>query len=125
VPDIGLGEVLLMAVLALLIFGPDRLPKVAADAGRLLRQVRGMASTARKDLIDAAGLQEDGEVRSVVHQLDPRRALREESPSVARTAPNPAARGSSGNGPSVGSTRSGAAESAAPATDAGSIEDWT
>ena len=44
VPDIGLGEVVVMAILALLIFGPERLPKVAADAGRLLRQVRELAA---------------------------------------------------------------------------------
>jgi sec-independent protein translocase protein TatB len=48
----GLGweEVLVLAVLGLLIFGPDRLPKAAQDLGRLLRQLRQMASGAANDL---------------------------------------------------------------------------
>ena len=75
--DIGVGEVLLIAALALLVFGPDRLPKVAADAARALRQVREMASAARRELSDAAGLQDDevsGAVRTL-RDLDPRRGL--------------------------------------------------
>jgi sec-independent protein translocase protein TatB len=48
----GLGweELLVLAVLGLLIFGPDRLPKAAQDLGRLLRQLRQMASGAANDL---------------------------------------------------------------------------
>jgi sec-independent protein translocase protein TatB len=54
--DIGIGEILLIGALALLVFGPDRLPKAAADAGRWVRNLREMASGARKDLADSAGL---------------------------------------------------------------------
>lgn len=76
--DIGLGEMLLIAVLALLVFGPDRLPKVAADAARLLRQVRQISADARRNLVEAAGtLDEDGELAATVREirnLDPRRA---------------------------------------------------
>jgi sec-independent protein translocase protein TatB len=78
VPDIGLGEILVIVVLALLVFGPDRLPKVAADAARMLRQVRRMAASARQDLVDAAGLEDDGEMAQAVRdlrELDPRRAV--------------------------------------------------
>jgi sec-independent protein translocase protein TatB len=78
VPDIGLGEIIVIVVIALLVFGPDRLPKVAADAARMLRQVRVMAASARKDLVDAAGLEDDGEMAQVVRDikdLDPRRAV--------------------------------------------------
>jgi sec-independent protein translocase protein TatB len=77
VPDIGLGELIVIAVLALLVFG-DRLPKVAADAARTLRQVRQMATAARKDLADAAGLAKDTELGSAMRDLrdlDPRRVL--------------------------------------------------
>lgn len=76
--DIGLGELLLMAVLALLVFGPERLPKVAADAARTLRQVRRMATEARRDLADAAGIEGDPELSAAVRELrdlDPRRVL--------------------------------------------------
>lgn len=41
---LGWAELAVLAVLALFVFGPDRLPKVAADAGRMLRQLRAMAT---------------------------------------------------------------------------------
>ncbi len=77
-PDIGLGEIIAIVVVALLVFGPDRLPKVAADAARTLRQVRQMAAAARKDLVDAAGLEDDEEMAQTVRDLrdlDPRRTM--------------------------------------------------
>ncbi len=48
-------EMVGLAVIALLIFGPDRLPKVAADAGRFIRQMRTMIASARRDLSDSLG----------------------------------------------------------------------
>ncbi len=48
--DIGMGEVLVLAVLAVFIFGPEKLPEVAGQAGRWLRQLRSMAQSARDDL---------------------------------------------------------------------------
>ncbi|CAB4755383.1 unannotated protein [freshwater metagenome] len=53
--DIGIGEIIILGVLGLLVFGPERLPKAAADAARMLKQVRGMAANARQDLADSAG----------------------------------------------------------------------
>lgn len=38
--NIGAGEVLLIAVLALLIFGPRRLPELGRTAARALREFR-------------------------------------------------------------------------------------
>lgn len=37
---IGFGELLFLAVLALLIFGPKRLPEIGRAAGRFLREFR-------------------------------------------------------------------------------------
>ena len=48
--NVGWGEIAFLVVLALFVFGPERLPKVAADAGRMLRQVRAMAQNATADL---------------------------------------------------------------------------
>lgn len=53
--DVGLGEALLLLVLALVIFGPDQLPKVASQAGRALRQLRTMANSAKDDLREGLG----------------------------------------------------------------------
>lgn len=48
--SLGWEEVLVLAVIGLVIFGPDRLPKAAQDLGRLIRQLREMASGAANDL---------------------------------------------------------------------------
>ena len=122
-PDIGLGELIVIAIVALLVFGPDRLPKVAADAARTLRQVRQMATAARRDLADAAGLEKDPELAAAVRDLrdlDPRRVLEplEDTPGPAAAPPTgPGAAGttqprsepSSGGRPAVGQEASPAA----------------
>lgn len=67
--DINVWEIIAIAVLALLIFGPDKLPGLAADAARLLREVRRMATGARQDLKDSLG-PELGDMN--ISDLDPR-----------------------------------------------------
>src|SRR5262245_42347050 len=47
---VGWSELIVLGVVGLVIFGPDRLPKAAQDAARLLRQVRSMARGAAADL---------------------------------------------------------------------------
>ncbi len=67
--DIGFFEIATIAVLALLIFGPERLPKLASDAARMLREVRRMASGAREELKESLG----PELSDLnVSELDPR-----------------------------------------------------
>jgi sec-independent protein translocase protein TatB len=53
--DLSITKLLVLAVLAIVIFGPDQLPKVAAQAGRALRELRRMADGARRDLQDGLG----------------------------------------------------------------------
>ena len=43
-------EFIVLALLALFIFGPERLPKLVSDGIRLLRRVRTMARNATQDL---------------------------------------------------------------------------
>jgi sec-independent protein translocase protein TatB len=52
---IGLPEFAVLAILALLVFGPDRLPEVARQAGRMVRTLRQMAATARTQVADELG----------------------------------------------------------------------
>jgi sec-independent protein translocase protein TatB len=47
---INAGETIVLVVLAVLVFGPDRLPQAAASAGRLLRQLRQLASGAQEQV---------------------------------------------------------------------------
>ncbi|QVQ51384.1 Sec-independent protein translocase subunit TatB [Spiractinospora alimapuensis] len=49
------GEFVILAVLGLLIFGPDKLPKAIQQVGSVLRQLRKMATSAKKDLQDGLG----------------------------------------------------------------------
>jgi sec-independent protein translocase protein TatB len=48
--NLGWSELVVLGVLGLLIFGPDRLPKVVSDAVRMLRELRRMARGAAADL---------------------------------------------------------------------------
>lgn len=52
---LGGGEVLVLLLFGLLIFGPDQLPKIAADLGRMIRQLRKMATDASSDLRSELG----------------------------------------------------------------------
>ncbi len=52
---IGPFELVVIAIVAVLVFGPDRLPEFARTAGRLLRQVRQMVSNAQNDLRNELG----------------------------------------------------------------------
>ncbi|MFA5787301.1 MAG: twin-arginine translocase TatA/TatE family subunit [Actinomycetota bacterium] len=40
IPNLGWGEILVLAVIGLLVFGPKRLPEIGAQVGRGLREFR-------------------------------------------------------------------------------------
>lgn len=53
--DIGIGEVFVLLVVALLVFGPDRLPEMARQGAGFVRDLRTMVANARKDLSSSVG----------------------------------------------------------------------
>jgi sec-independent protein translocase protein TatB len=53
--DLSPFKLVVLGVLALIIFGPDRLPAMAAQAGRMLRELRKMAEGAKSELQDSLG----------------------------------------------------------------------
>jgi sec-independent protein translocase protein TatB len=53
--DIGGGEVIGLAVVALVVVGPERLPRLAAEAGQMLRKLRQVAADARAEVADELG----------------------------------------------------------------------
>lgn len=69
--DIGLGEMFTLGVVALLVFGPERLPEVAVKAAHFIRKMRGAAASARSELSTSFGADLD-ELR----ELDPRTFVR-------------------------------------------------
>ena len=53
--DLSIPKLLVLAVIALVIFGPQELPKIAAQAGRALRELRRIAEGAKADLREGLG----------------------------------------------------------------------
>ena len=53
--DLSLTKLAVLAVLALVIFGPEQLPKIAAQAGRALRDLRRLADSATRDIREGLG----------------------------------------------------------------------
>jgi sec-independent protein translocase protein TatB len=53
--DLSIWKILVLGVIALVIFGPDQLPKMAAQASRALRELRQMADGATRDLREGLG----------------------------------------------------------------------
>ena len=84
----GWSEILLIGIVGVLVFGPDKLPEFARQSARFLRTVRRMAQDAKDDLgrelgHDLSGLE--------LRDLDPREVVRrtilEDSPALPTPPP--------------------------------------
>ena len=53
--DLSLPKLVVLAVIALVVFGPDELPAIAAQAGRALRDLRKIAEETKNDLLEGLG----------------------------------------------------------------------
>ena len=53
--DLSITKLLVLAVIALVIFGPNELPRIARQAGRALRDLREIAEGAKADLREGLG----------------------------------------------------------------------
>ena len=53
--DFGAGEIFGLAILAMLLVGPERLPKLAVEAAQLVKKMRGLATTATAELRENLG----------------------------------------------------------------------
>ncbi|MEK6551432.1 MAG: Sec-independent protein translocase protein TatB [Pseudomonadota bacterium] len=73
--DVSFSELLLIALVALVVLGPQRLPEVARGAGRLLGRLRGFVANVKQDL--------DRELH--IHELSELRRLKEELEETKRT----------------------------------------
>jgi TatA/E family protein of Tat protein translocase len=79
-PQLGPAEVLVILVVALLVFGPKRLPEVGRQVGRGLRELRKIQDTVRDEINDV--LHHDGD------DAEPPRYA--SAPPVAAPSPVPA-----------------------------------
>jgi sec-independent protein translocase protein TatB len=53
--DLNFTKLIVLGVIALIVFGPERLPAFAAQAGRALRELRRMAEGAKSELQENLG----------------------------------------------------------------------
>jgi len=88
--DIGAGELLGLALVALLLVGPSKLPTFAADTARFIRKVRNFAQSATSDLRENLG---PGFEDLSVSDLNPKSFIRkqmrqalEEEPTLDRNS---------------------------------------
>jgi sec-independent protein translocase protein TatB len=70
--DLSIPKLLVLAVIALVIFGPNELPKIASQAGRALRDLRKIAEGAKNDLREELG----PEFAFEIEDLNPKRFVR-------------------------------------------------
>lgn len=79
--DIGFWEMFMLAVLALLIFGPERLPGIARSVGQTIGRIRREATSTFDALREESELSELSELREFTSELQ---REREELTSIAR-----------------------------------------
>ena len=103
--DLSLTKLLVLAVIALLVFGPNELPKIAAQAGRALRDLRRIAEGAKADLKEGLGPEfQDFDFED----LNPRRFVQKHLLDEPGKAPAPAGADLGGTGVAATSAVNGA-----------------
>jgi len=91
--DLSVTKLLVLAVIALVVFGPKELPKIAAQAGRALRDLRRIAEGAKQDLREGLGPEfQDFDF----DDLNPRRFVQKHLLDEPGTAATPANMGNAG-----------------------------
>lgn len=102
--DLNLTKLLVLAIIALVVFGPNELPKIASQAGRALRDLRRIAEGAKADLKEGLGPEfQDFDF----DDLNPRRFVQKHL--LDEPATMPAAAGARVNSPGMGGAAGGAA----------------
>lgn len=109
--DLSFTKILVLAVVALVVFGPKELPKVAGQAGRMLRDLRRIAEGATADLKEGLGPEfQDFELED----LNPRRFVQKhlleepaDAPMRVATPAAATANGASADGVAKGVAASG------------------
>lgn len=88
--DIGTGELGLIAVVALLVLGPERLPKAARTAGALLRRARASWQNVRNEIEHELAAEEVKQsIRRAASELDPRADISAALRDAVQGSPQP------------------------------------
>ena len=87
--DIGFLELLVIAVLSLLVMGPERLPETLRGLNLWIGRIRHALSTARKEIEDELGMEE---VRQQLHNEEVLREIentKKDAETLVTQAKNP------------------------------------
>jgi sec-independent protein translocase protein TatB len=92
--DIGFSELVLIALLALILLGPKRLPEVARAAGKGLARIRHFVNSVKSDLDAEMRNAEIMELQKLKQELDETRRVIQESSGkvleeITRTGSSP------------------------------------
>ena len=68
--DIGFWELVVVAIVALLVVGPERLPDLARDAGKWISAVRKFINNARREIETELRITESKEFGQQLSDLD-------------------------------------------------------
>jgi sec-independent protein translocase protein TatB len=68
--DIGFWELVIMALVALVIIGPDRLPKFAHDAGRIVNKIRNFIHGAKREIEKELELDQFNDLNESINHVD-------------------------------------------------------
>ncbi len=88
--DIGLGELVVLGLLALLVFGPDRLPGAASSAGKFVARTRETLAQARAQISESGELDSVGQDLKSLADLHPKRMLSSLAEPLEQGQPKPA-----------------------------------
>ncbi|MDX6758782.1 MULTISPECIES: sec-independent translocase [Streptomyces] len=119
--DIGALELVTIVVLAILVFGPDKLPKVIQDVTGFIRKVRAFSDSAKHDIRSELGpdfkdfefedlnpktfirkqLSENEDLKEIRSSFDLRKELNDVSDAVNNPEPDPAAAAPAAAGPDL------------------------
>jgi TatA/E family protein of Tat protein translocase len=114
--DIGIQELLVVMVLALLVFGPEKLPELGRRLGRAMREFRRASDEFRSTVEQNLQIHVDQDISPPSPSLEP-------SPASTETSPDPEAQ-------AVGTGGQGGGTSALEPASAGAVDDplepyWT
>ncbi len=77
--DVGLSELLVIGLVALIVLGPKRLPEMARAAGRWAARIRRFVSEVKSDFDRELHNAELGELRKLKQELDETRHVMEDT----------------------------------------------
>ncbi len=91
--DIGFWELAIIALVALVIVGPKRLPEFARDAGRVVGKIRNFIQSAKRELEKELELDQLNDLNESINHVDklmkqaPDRIIKDQIKDIAEDDP--------------------------------------